>query len=100
MKLICPICGKPLVKQKRSALCEQRHCFDYAKSGYLNLLRSSGGDHGDNAAMVQARTAFLNTGAYAFLRETAGLMQKRWKQEILFLLLLVAFFGMLTLVLQ
>ncbi len=36
----------------------------------------------------------------AFLRETAGLMQKRWKQEILFLLLLVAFFGMLTLVLQ
>jgi hypothetical protein len=36
----------------------------------------------------------------AFMRETVGLMQKRWKQEILFLLLLVAFFGMLTLVLQ
>ncbi len=70
MKLICPICGKPLIKQERSALCEQRHCFDYAKSGYLNLLRSSGGEHGDNAAMVQARTAFLGTGAYAFLRET------------------------------
>ena len=35
----------------------------------------------------------------AFLRETAGLLQKRWKQELLFLLLLIAFFGVLTLVL-
>jgi uncharacterized SAM-binding protein YcdF (DUF218 family) len=35
----------------------------------------------------------------AFLRETAGLLQKRWKQEIGFLILLIVFFGSLTMVL-
>ena len=35
----------------------------------------------------------------AFLRETAGLLQKRWKQEIGFLILLIVFFGFLTMVL-
>ena len=35
----------------------------------------------------------------AFMRETAGLLQKRWKQEILFLFLLIAFFGFLSMVL-
>lgn len=35
----------------------------------------------------------------AFVRETAGLLQKRWKQEVCFLLLLIAFFDVLSLVL-
>ena len=35
----------------------------------------------------------------AFMRECAGLLQKRWKQEILFLLLLLAFFSILSVVL-
>ena len=35
----------------------------------------------------------------AFIRETAGLLQKRWKQELLFLLLLLVFFGSLSMVL-
>ena len=35
----------------------------------------------------------------AFIRETAGLLQKRWKQEVLFLLLLIVFFGVLSVVL-
>ncbi len=35
----------------------------------------------------------------AFIRETAGLLLKRWKQEVLFMLLLVAFFDVLSLVL-
>ena len=70
MKLICPVCGAPLRKNEKSAVCENRHCFDYARSGYLNLLRSGGSEHGDNAEMVQARTSFLNTGAYEFLRNT------------------------------
>ena len=32
----------------------------------------------------------------AFMRETVGLLQKRWKQELLFLLLLIAFFALLS----
>ena len=35
----------------------------------------------------------------AFMRETAGLLQKRWKQELLFLVLLIAFFAVLSLIL-
>jgi len=35
----------------------------------------------------------------SFMRETVGLLQKRWKQELLFLVALMVFFGMLTLVL-
>ncbi len=35
----------------------------------------------------------------AFMRETAGLLLKRWKQELLFLLLLTAFFTALSVVL-
>ena len=35
----------------------------------------------------------------AFMRETAGLLQKRWKQEVLFMIVLVAFFDVLSIVL-
>ena len=35
----------------------------------------------------------------AFMRETVGLLQKRWWQEILMLLILLAFFGILSIVL-
>ena len=69
MHLICPVCGKPLIKTDRSAVCENRHSFDYAKSGYLNLLRKASASTGDDRDMVSARTAFLSTGSYAFLRD-------------------------------
>ena len=35
----------------------------------------------------------------AFMRETAGLFQRRWKQELVFLLLLIVIFGVLSLAL-
>ena len=35
----------------------------------------------------------------AFMRETAGLLQKRWKQELLFLVLTAVFFGILSVLL-
>ena len=35
----------------------------------------------------------------AFIRETAGLLQKRWKQELLFLVILIVFFGILSIIL-
>ena len=68
MKLLCPVCKQPLEKVSKSWRCENNHNFDEAKSGYLNLLQS-GGNHGDNKEMVKARTAFLESGAYAFLKQ-------------------------------
>lgn len=69
MLLKCPICGNPLKKTDKTAKCANNHCFDYAKQGYVNLLLKQSVDHGDNREMVQARTIFLNSGSYAFLKE-------------------------------
>ena len=76
MNLKCPVCGKPLLLSSKTYACENRHSFDCAKSGYVNLLRSNKAGHGDNKEMMNARTAFLNTGAYGFLRDTiASILQ-------------------------
>lgn len=68
----CPVCHGPLRREGASLLCPEGHCFDLAKKGYVNLLRSnrsSGHRHGDDRMMVCARQAFLDSGAYAGLRD-------------------------------
>jgi len=39
--LICPVrgCQQALVRERRRLLCAQRHSFDVARSGYINLLQ-------------------------------------------------------------
>ena len=65
-ELICPICGEKLNPGDRSFLCLKDHCFDRAKSGYVNLLPPAPGGkrHGDDKLMVKARTRFLDKGFY------------------------------------
>ena len=66
---ICPVCKKPLVKNEKSYICENRHNFDIAKSGYVNLLTgSSRKNHGDNRLMTDSRREFLSKGYYEPLR--------------------------------
>lgn len=69
---ICPICSLPLTNDGRRCFCENRHSFDLASEGYINLLRS-GHTHakipGDNSAMVTARRRFLEGGYYAKQRD-------------------------------
>lgn len=48
--------------------CENHHCFDLAKSGYVNLSRASS-KGGDNKEMVHARSTFLERGYYAPLKD-------------------------------
>ncbi len=61
----CPLCGNPLNKTGKTLRCSSGHCYDYAKSGYVNLLMSQQGTlHGDDRAMVRARTSFLSAGHY------------------------------------
>ncbi len=67
-KFICPICKEPLNGDK-SLKCSKNHCFDRAKSGYINLLSGKGGNHGDPKEMVLARKSFLDRGYYEPLRE-------------------------------
>ncbi|MCR5372417.1 MAG: methyltransferase domain-containing protein [Solobacterium sp.] len=68
MKLICPVCGKPLCREGKSARCENRHTFDYAASGYLNLALNKSDLHGDSKEMTAARTSFLESGSWLPLR--------------------------------
>ncbi len=66
MKFICPKCNQPLtVTDSGTAVCPSRHSYDRSREGYYNLLLSStGGTHGDNREMLEARRRFLDTGAY------------------------------------
>lgn len=68
----CPICKAPLEDEGKSLYCKRRHCFDKAKSGYVNLLPANKAHSkapGDNKLMVEGRSAFLNRGYYQPLRE-------------------------------
>ncbi|MBR6242755.1 MAG: methyltransferase domain-containing protein [Ruminococcus sp.] len=70
--LICPVCGEKLDISGNSYSCCKGHCFDAAKSGYVNLLLSKHMGktvHGDNKLMVQARRDFLEKGYYSRLSE-------------------------------
>ena len=67
---ICPVCKNELNKTGKSFICSNGHCFDMAKSGYVNLLlKSTGGNHGDNKLMVSSSRDFLDKGYYEPLRE-------------------------------
>ena len=72
MSFSCPLCHQPLTQDKNSFVCPQRHQFDVAKEGYVNLLpvqHKRSRDPGDSAEMMQARRAFLDAGHYQPLRD-------------------------------
>ena len=66
----CPKC-KGALEGDKVAKCNLGHCYDVAKQGHVNLLMSNakGKRHGDDSAMVQARSRFLGKGYYAPLRD-------------------------------
>ncbi len=61
---ICPVCKKQLIREEHSCKCENNHCFDISRKGFINLLRSQKASHGDDKLMVNARKNFLNKGYY------------------------------------
>lgn len=62
---ICPVCGGGLDLREKSLYCENGHCFDISKKGYVNLLMSQKSkNHGDDKLMVNARRDFLDKGYY------------------------------------
>ena len=70
--LRCPLCRQPLTRGERSYTCPGGHCFDLAAAGYTYLLppnQKHSRNPGDDKAMVAARSAFLDRGHYAPLRD-------------------------------
>ncbi|NGY05202.1 putative RNA methyltransferase [Solimonas terrae] len=70
--IICPLCRLALQRDEKAWHCENRHSFDVAREGYVNLLPvqyKNSRDPGDDAQMVQARRDFLQAGHYQPLRD-------------------------------
>jgi 23S rRNA (guanine745-N1)-methyltransferase len=74
----CPLCSESLTLEQRSYLCENKHCFDIAKEGYVNLLpvqSKKSKSPGDSKPMLAGRQQFLRQGYYDFLvRDIANLI--------------------------
>ncbi len=71
---LCPICQQPLQLHVASNgyYCENKHHFDTAKEGYLNLLpvqHKKSKSPGDSRTMMRSRRQFLETGYYQALAE-------------------------------
>lgn len=81
---ICPLCGAKFIRDDKIVKCENGHCFDIAKQGYVNLVPSGrlpGHIHGDNKEMVRARRDFLNAGYYTPLAESLSDIFKKYVPE-------------------
>jgi 23S rRNA (guanine745-N1)-methyltransferase len=69
---LCPLCQNPLALNDKQYQCANRHSFDIAREGYVNLLpvqQKNSKDPGDNKEMMLARRAFLHAGWYAPLAQ-------------------------------
>ena len=86
MQLICPLCGEVLNKTDHSYLCPNRHSFDIARQGYVNLLpvqQKRSLQPGDTKEQVQSRRAFLDGGFYAPIAEALCNLAKGYTGPIL-----------------
>lgn len=66
-KLACPKCHEAIVQIGNSYKCTNGHCYDIAKSKYLNLLLNpdkATNNPGDSKESLVARKAYLTNGYY------------------------------------
>lgn len=73
----CPLCQLALTPTSSGYQCANRHQFDRAKEGYVNLLpvqQKKSLDPGDSAEMIQARRSFLEAGFYQPLSDAVNEM--------------------------
>ncbi|MEI6895794.1 MAG: 23S rRNA (guanine(745)-N(1))-methyltransferase [Colwellia sp.] len=80
----CPLCKKVLLLDEKSYRCENKHSFDQAKQGYVNLLPvqfKHSKEPGDNKAMVQARRKFLDRGYYQPLVDSMLALYQKYSDK-------------------
>ena len=85
--LCCPICGTACSVDEtgKTLRCggPRTHCYDFSRSGYLNLAGPHSGS-GDLKSAVRARTLFLESGYYAPLSDTVnGLLDEIGAKNVL-----------------
>ena len=65
--LRCPLCGLAVAAAAGALVCRNRHSFDLAREGYVNLLRSRRrrpAAGGDSLRQLRHRAAFLEAGHF------------------------------------
>ena len=73
MELLCPICASALQLNNKSCRCDNGHCFDVARQGYVHLLpvqQKHSLFPGDTKEQVASRREFLSAGFYAPIADT------------------------------
>ena len=83
--LICPVCKTQLFARDKSLVCKSNHCFDFAKSGYINLLKPgkmNNSKAGDSKEMINARTEFFKSGAYYEISNKICCLAAEFKPKI------------------
>ena len=66
-ELICPKCGNRLIKRGNSLYCGENHCYDVAKTGYVNFVLGGKKESGDAKELIEARERVMKKGYYRAL---------------------------------
>jgi len=86
MPFICPICQASLKQHQPSKgyYCKNKHHFDIAKEGYLNLLpaqHKKSKNPGDSRAMMRSRRHFLEAGFYLPMAKAIATLIDQYRTE-------------------
>ena len=87
MELICPVCGKELQRGEKEYRCENRHSFDIARQGHVNLLvvqQKHSLNPGDTRQQVLSRRAFWRAASMRRSRMPFVRPRKNWMQKARF----------------
>ncbi len=84
-KLACPKCHEALTLQNNSYVCSNNHCYDIAKSKYINLLLNpdkATNNPGDSKESLIARKAYLDNGYYdCIMHQVTKIIEKYGKES-------------------
>lgn len=77
----CPVCGKGLTLNERALTCAEKHSFDIAKQGYVNLYRGKPVNEYSKESF-QERQQILNKGMYKhILDEICDFLSNKYRDE-------------------
>lgn len=62
---ICPVCRSPLAQEETRYACPNRHTYDIARQGYVNLLRKKPDTLYEHKALFQARRTVYQASFFA-----------------------------------
>ena len=63
--MVCPLCSSRFHIHSNSLICENGHCYDFSKKGYVNFVPAHQQDKEKyNEALFEARKTILNAGFY------------------------------------